>query len=66
MVAGVFNLSAYSTKVPNHMVGIGGLPNTNGLFEDCIIASSDRDKDRLRYFTVDHLNEMVVVYLRKK
>jgi hypothetical protein len=66
MVAGIFDLSSYNSAIKNHMVGIGGLPNEKGVFQDSIIVSSDYDKDRLQYFTVNHLKEIVVVYLKKK
>ncbi len=46
MIVGIFDLSSATSEVTNHMVGINGMPNADGIFED-IVPTSNGDKSRL-------------------
>ena len=48
MIAGIFDLSSVDPNAPNHMVGITGLPGTDGVFDPTSIVPSSRfDRERL-------------------
>jgi hypothetical protein len=76
MIAGVFNLSSVTSDLPhpvdNHMVGIGGLPNSDNVFDGTIIKTSNGDLTRLQddnkktAYCMKYLKKIVVVYLQKK
>lgn len=75
MIAGVFDLSTVTSKehlVNNHMVGIGGLPNSDNVFDGTIIKTSNGDLNRLQNdnkktaYCIKYLKKIIVVYLQKK
>lgn len=70
MVVGIFDLSSASPNVPNHMVGINGLPNENGIFEDIVPTSKGdkqrlADKDKKKAYSIDNLKEFRVVKINE-
>lgn len=70
MIAGIFDLSSANPKVPNHMVGITGLPDENGVFVPSnIVPTSGGDRNRLcdpvqqQAYNIDNLKEIRVIIL---
>ena len=70
MVAGIFNLSKATEKVDNHMVGITGLPNEDGIFDSStIVPSSNGDRNRLsddvkkQEYNINNLKEIRVILI---
>jgi hypothetical protein len=65
MIAGIFDLSSVDKKVPNHMVGITGLPGEDGVFDtSMIVPTSTGDRNRLgdenmrSAYNMDNLKEV--------
>jgi hypothetical protein len=69
-VVGIFDLSSANPDVKNHMVGINGLPNADGVFSSAAIApSSQGDKNRLanaaqsQAYSMANLKEIRIIFL---
>jgi hypothetical protein len=70
MIAGIFDLSSVNPKIPNHMVGITGLPDDDGVFASSnIVPTSRGDRCRLydpvqqQAYNIDNLKEIRVIIL---
>jgi RHS repeat-associated protein len=69
MLVGIFDLSGATKGVDNHMVGITGLPNKDGVFENVIVGSSNGDTGRLRdpakaqQYNINNLKEIRVIFV---
>jgi RHS repeat-associated protein len=68
MIAGIFDLSSVNKDVPNHMVGITGLPGEDGVFDtSMIVPTSGGDRIRLgnnnsrSAYNMDNLKEIRVI-----
>lgn len=70
MIMGIFDLSEANKDVPNHMVGINGLPDADGVFNpDSIVPTSNGDRSRLKddaqkgAYSMKNLKEIRVIFL---
>ena len=67
MIAGIFDLSSVNPDIPNHMVGIIGLPGDDGVFEPKnIVPTSNGDRNRLSderrtAYNIDNLKEIRII-----
>jgi hypothetical protein len=70
MILGIFDLSEANKDVPNHMVGINGLPDADGFFSsDSIVPTSNGDISRLKddtqkgAYSMKNLKEIRIIFL---
>ena len=69
MIVGIFDLSSVDKNAPNHMVGLTGLPDANGVFNpSSIVPSSDGDRRRLSGkersgYNMNNLKEIRVIFI---
>jgi hypothetical protein len=69
MIVGIFDLSGATEDVNNHMIGITGLPNSSGIFENTIAGSSNGDEKRLmdpsksQQYNIKNLKEIRVIFI---
>ncbi len=70
MIVGIFDLSDANPDVPNHMVGINGLPDAEGNFSpENIVPTSNGDRYRLgnsdlrKAYNINNLKEIRVIFI---
>jgi hypothetical protein len=67
MIAGIFDLSSVNPDIPNHMVGITGLPGEDGVFDPSnIVPTSNGDRSRLgnnsySAYNINNLKEIRII-----
>ena len=70
MILGIFDLRSATPTVTNHMVGIAGLPDDDGVFDPAnIVASSAGDRERLgnpetaSAYSMENLKEIRIIFV---